>query len=407
MPGAGQTGRVGTHFTHAVVGAGIVGLATAHRLLARDPGATVVVLEAEDSVGRHQTGHNSGVIHSGIYYEPGSLKARFSRAGERATKDFCREHGIAFAECGKLIVATTPVELDRMGALERRAEVNAIVCRRIDASELTDLEPNVAGLGALHLPATGIVDYPHIARTLADLIGGARGLVRTGARVLSIAETRTRVTVSTAHDELSCDRLVVCAGLQADRLAELAGLRTDVQIVPFRGEYFKLPPVRKGFVQRLIYPVPDPELPFLGVHLSPTVGGDITVEPNAVLGLAREGYRKYSVNIRDIARMAAFPGTWRVAADNIPTGLREVRDSLWRRGYLRACRKYAPALELSDLIPAEAGIRAQAVGRDGTLIHDFAIAQTARMIHVLNSPSPAATAALPIGEHLASLAIAP
>ena len=200
---------------------------------------------------------------------------------------------------------------------------------------------------------------------------------------------------------------MVCGGLQADRLAELAGVRTDVQIVPFRGEYFRLPPARAGFVRRLIYPVPDPELPFLGVHLSPTVGGYITVGPNAVLGLAREGYRKFSVNLRDVARMAAFPGTWRVAADNIPTGFREVRDSLWRRGYLRACRKYAPALELSDLSPSEAGIRAQAVRRDGTLIHDFAIERTARMIHVLNSPSPAATAALPIGEHLADLAVTP
>lgn len=396
-----------THYTYAVIGAGIVGLATAYRLLARDPAATVVVLEAEDAVGRHQTGHNSGVIHSGIYYEPGSLKARFSRAGERATKDFCRQHGIAFAECGKLIVATTVVELDRMTNLERRAEINEIACRRIDPAELAELEPNVTGLGALHLPATGIVDYPHIARTLAESIGESRGVVRTRSRVLGIVETASSVTISTAHDEVSCDRLVVCGGLQADRLAELAGVRTDVQIVPFRGEYFRLPPARAGFVRRLIYPVPDPELPFLGVHLSPTVGGYITVGPNAVLGLAREGYRKFSVNLRDVARMAAFPGTWRVAADNIPTGFREVRDSLWRRGYLRACRKYAPALELSDLIPSEAGIRAQAVRRDGTLIHDFAIERTARMIHVLNSPSPAATAALPIGEHLADLAVTP
>ncbi len=394
-----------TDFTYAVVGAGIVGLSTAYHLLAAEPAATVVVLEAEDTVGRHQTGHNSGVIHSGIYYEPGSLKARFSRAGERATKEFCREHGIAFAECGKLIVATTPAELDRMAALQRRAEVNGITCRRIGAAELTELEPNVTGVGALHLPATGIVDYPHIARMLAELVGGSRGSVRTRARVLAIDETRTHVTVSTAQDRLTCDRLVVCGGLQADRLARLAGMQTDVAIVPFRGEYYRLPASRKGFVQRLIYPVPDPELPFLGVHLSPTISGGITVGPNAVLGLAREGYPKFSVNLRDVARLAAFPGTWRVAAANISTGFREVRDSLWKPGYLRACRKYAPALELSDLQPAEAGIRAQAVRRDGTLIHDFAIAQTTRMIHVLNSPSPAATAALPIGEHLAGLAL--
>ncbi|MFN8101906.1 MAG: L-2-hydroxyglutarate oxidase [Mycobacterium sp.] len=398
-----------TDFTYAVVGAGIVGLSTAYHLLAADPAATVVVLEAEDAVGRHQTGHNSGVIHSGIYYEPGSLKARFSRAGERATKAFCREHGIAFAECGKLIVATTSAELDRMAALEKRAEVNGIACRRIGAAELTELEPNVTGVGALHLPATGIVDYRHVTRRLADLVGGPRGTVRTRARVLAIDETATRVTISTGNDVVSCERLVVCAGLQADRLAERAGVGEvvrDIQILPFRGEYYRLPPSRKGFVERLIYPVPDPELPFLGVHLSPTIGGGITVGPNAVLGLAREGYPKFSVDLRDVGRLAAFPGTWRLAADNVSTGLWEVRDSVWKRGYLRACRKYAPALELSDLQPAEAGIRAQAVRRDGSLIHDFAVAQTARMVHVLNSPSPAATAALPIGDHLAGLAVA-
>ena len=398
-----------TDFTYAVVGAGIVGLSTAYHLLAADPAATVVVLEAEDAVGRHQTGHNSGVIHSGIYYEPGSLKARFSRAGERATKAFCREHGIAFAECGKLIVATTSAELDRMAALEKRAEVNGIACRRIGAAELTELEPNVTGVGALHLPATGIVDYRHVTRRLADLVGGPRGTVRTRARVLAIDETATRVTISTEKDVVTCDRLVVCAGLQADRLAERAGVGEvvrDIQILPFRGEYYRLPPSRKGFVERLIYPVPDPELPFLGVHLSPTIGGGITVGPNAVLGLAREGYPKFSVDLRDVGRLAAFPGTWRLAADNVSTGLWEVRDSVWKRGYLRACRKYAPALELSDLQPAEAGIRAQAVRRDGSLIHDFAVAQTARMVHVLNSPSPAATAALPIGDHLAGLAVA-
>ena len=398
-----------TDFTYAVVGAGIVGLSTAYHLLAAEPAATVVVLEAESGIARHQTGHNSGVIHSGIYYEPGSLKARFSRAGERATKAFCREHGIAFAECGKLIVATTSAELDRMAALEKRAEVNGIACRRIGAAELTELEPNVTGVGALHLPATGIVDYRHVTRRLADLVGGPRGTVRTRARVLAIDETATRVTISTGNDVVSCERLVVCAGLQADRLAERAGVGEvvrDIQILPFRGEYYRLPPSRKGFVERLIYPVPDPELPFLGVHLSPTIGGGITVGPNAVLGLAREGYPKFSVDLRDVGRLAAFPGTWRLAADNVSTGLWEVRDSVWKRGYLRACRKYAPALELSDLQPAEAGIRAQAVRRDGSLIHDFAVAQTARMVHVLNSPSPAATAALPIGDHLAGLAVA-
>lgn len=391
-------------FTYCVIGGGIVGLSTAHHLLETEPDATVVVLEAAPWVASHQTGHNSGVIHSGIYYEPGSLKARFCKAGERATKEFCTEHGIPFAECGKLIVATTAEELTRMAALEDRAEVNGIACRRVGRDELTELEPNVVGLGALHLPKTGIVDYTLVSKALADLVRGAGGTVLTGQRVIAIAEDARGVSVSTRSTTVTCDRLVVCGGLQADRLAEMAGVPVDVQIVPFRGEYFRLPDERSGFVRRLIYPVPDPDLPFLGVHLSPTIGGAITVGPSAVLGLAREGYPKFSVNPRDVARMAAFPGLWRVARANLRLGVTEVGNSLFKRRYLRECRKYAPGLTAGDLLPHEAGIRAQAVRRDGTLVHDFVVERTDRMIHVLNSPSPAATAALPIGRHLAGLA---
>jgi (S)-2-hydroxyglutarate dehydrogenase len=395
---------VANEYRYGVIGAGIVGLATAYRLQAADPTASVVVIEAEDAVGTHQTGHNSGVIHSGIYYEPGSFKARFCKAGESATKEFCRRHGIRFAECGKLIVATNTVEVIRMDALQRRAEVNGIAYRRMGRNELAELEPNVTGLGALHLPATGIVDYPHIARTLAELITGERGSLRTGSPVVEIAETATQVVVTTARESVTCDRLVVCGGLQSDRLAELAGLDIDVQIIPFRGEYYRLPATRSGFVRSLIYPVPDPELPFLGVHLSPTIHGDITVGPSAVLGFARQGYPRFSVNVRDVARMATFPGMWHVARNNVGLGLHEIRNSMLKGSYLRECRKYAPELQKSDLLPYEAGIRAQAVRRDGALVHDFVIEQTARMIHVLNSPSPAATAALPIGEHVAALA---
>lgn len=386
-------------YRYCVIGAGIVGLATAHHLLKAEPAASVVVLEAENGIATHQTGHNSGVIHSGIYYEPGSLKATLSRAGERATKEFCTEHGIPFDECGKLIVATNGLEASRLDALHERAVINGIAYRSVDRAELNELEPNVTGLAALHLPATGIVDYGVVARTLADGLD-----VRTGARVVAIVEGTSGVTVSTESSSLRCDRLVVCAGLQSDRLARLAGLDTDVQVVPFRGEYYELPTTRAGFVKRLIYPVPDPELPFLGVHLSPTIQGPITVGPNAVLGLAREGYPKFSVNARDVAAMAAFPGLWRVARANVRTGLREIRNSLSRRSYLRECQKYAPALTLDDLLPREAGIRAQAVRRDGTLVHDFVIERTERMVHVLNSPSPAATAALPIGQRIAELA---
>lgn len=388
-------------YRYCVVGAGIVGLATAHHILVEEPDATVVVLDGENDVAVHQTGHNSGVIHSGIYYEPGSLKATLCRAGERATKEFCAEYGIAFDECGKLIVATDDVEVARLAKLEERAAVNGITCRAVERAELADLEPNVTGLRALHLPATGIVDYRLVARTLAELITAAGGEVRLGSRVVAIVEGAFGVTVSTDSDSLRCDRLVVCAGLQSDRLATLAGIRTDVQIVPFRGEYYQLPSSRAGFVQRLIYPVPDPELPFLGVHLSPTIDGDITVGPSAVLGLAREGYPKFSFDARDVATMARFPGLWRVARANVRTGAREIRNSLSRNGYLRECRKYTPALTAADLLPREAGIRAQAVRRDGTLLHDFVIERTERMVHVLNAPSPAATAALPIGRRIA------
>ena len=391
-------------FTYCVIGGGIVGLSTAHHLLQAEPDATVVVLEAAPSVASHQTGHNSGVIHSGIYYEPGSLKARFCKAGERATKEFCAEHGIPFDECGKLIVATTAEELARMAALEDRAEVNGIACRRVGGDELTELEPNVVGLGALYLPRTGIVDYTLVSKALADLVRGAGGTVLTGQRVVAIAEDARGVSVSTRTTTVTCDRLVVCGGLQADRLAEMAGVPVDVQIVPFRGEYFRLPSERSGFVRRLIYPVPDPDLPFLGVHLSPTIGGAITVGPSAVLGLSREGYPKFSVNPRDVARMATFPGLWRVARANLRLGVTEVGNSLFKRRYLRECRKYAPGLTAADLLPHEAGIRAQAVRRNGALVHDFVVERTDRMIHVLNSPSPAATAALPIGRHLAGLA---
>lgn len=392
-------------YRYCVIGAGIVGLSTAHHLLSAQPASSVVVLEGESDVATHQTGHNSGVIHSGIYYEPGSLKATLCKAGERETKDFCTEYGIAYEECGKLIVATNTAEVDRMAGLQQRAELNGITCRPVDRGELVELEPNVAGLRALHLPATGIVDYRLVARRLGGLVTAAGGELRADSRVVGIVEGAAGVTVSTESASLRCDRLVVCAGLQADRLAELAGVRAGVQIVPFRGEYFQLPSGRAGFVRTLIYPVPDPELPFLGVHLSPTIDGEITVGPSAVLGLAREGYPKFSFDVRDAGRMAAFPGLWRVARANVRTGLREIRNSLSKSSYLREVRKYAPALTAADLLPREAGIRAQAVRRDGTLVHDFVIERTERMVHVLNSPSPAATAALPIGRRIASLVV--
>jgi len=384
-----------------IVGGGIVGLATAWKIQQARPGTSVAVLEKEAALGQHQTGHNSGVIHAGIYYAPGSLKARLCRQGERETKAFADAHGIPYRVPGKLVVATDEVELQRMHALHERALVNGLDVALLDATELRAAEPHVQGLGAIEVAATGVIDYTRVCRALAEEVVRAGGSVETGAAVTGIREETGRVVVETERATWAAGRLVACAGLQADRVARLAGLETDTRIVPFRGEYYALPASRHGLVSHLIYPVPDPELPFLGVHLSPTVDGGLTVGPNAVLGLAREGYAKGSVDLRDLADLARFPGTWRVARAHLRTGARELRSSLLRRGYLAECRRYCPELTLDDLLPHEAGIRAQAVRRDGTLVHDFLLERTPRTIHVLNAPSPAATSALPIGETLA------
>jgi L-2-hydroxyglutarate oxidase len=385
-----------------VVGAGIVGLATARALLLRRPGSRVLVLEKADDVATAQTGHNSGVIHAGIYYAPGSLKARLCRAGERATKDFCNVNGIRYETVGKLVVATDDVELERMARLEDRAAANGLELERLDAVRLRELEPHVRGVGALFSPATGIVDFREVARALAGEIVAHGGRVITRSQVRGITELSGEVAVESDGGDFHAQQLVSCGGLQADRLAAMGGLEVDFRIVPFRGEYFQLPASRAGLVERLIYPVPDPELPFLGVHLSPTIDGRITVGPNAVLGLAREGYPKGSVRLRDVTAFATFPGFWRFARANIRTGVAEMRDSAFRSGYLRAVRKYCPELALDDLRPYPAGIRAQAVNRDGTSVEDFMFRETKRQLHVCNAPSPAATSAIPIGEMIAT-----
>ncbi len=379
-----------------VIGGGILGLATALRLCEQRPGAGIVVIEKELALARHQTGHNSGVIHAGIYYAPGSLKAQLCRAGEAATKNFCTEHGIAFEVCGKLVVATNAVEAERLDALEQRAGQNAIATQRLDGAALAEIEPMVTGIAALLVPSTGIVDYKLLCMALAEQIRLRGGRIILGQAVTAITETGDSVVIDTPSESIKVRQLVACAGLQSDRVARLAGLDPGLQIVPFRGEYFRLPPSRNDIVRHLIYPVPDPDLPFLGIHLTRMIDGSVTVGPNAVLGFAREGYRKSSISFRDVATYASFPGFWRTMRKHYRIGLAEMRDSVWRPGYLQACRKYCPSLSLADLLPAEAGIRAQAVLRDGTLVHDFMLKQTARMLHVLNAPSPAATSALPI-----------
>ncbi len=384
-------------FDYCVIGGGIVGLATAMALSKREAGARIVLLEKETELAAHQTGHNSGVIHAGIYYQPGSLKARLCREGAEATKAFCRSRNIAFETCGKLLVATNDLELHRMDTLEERAKLNDIAFERLSQAGLHSAEPAVSGVGALRVPSTGIVDYRAVCIAMAEELREKGVEIRLGAVVTAIREMDTHVAVQTDGAGLHARRLVACAGLQSDRLAKLAGLDIVHRIVPFRGEYYVLPEARSAIVRHLIYPIPDPDLPFLGIHLTRMIDGSVTVGPNAVLGFAREGYAKGSVNLADLAGMAAFPGFWRVVAANWRSGIREFRNSLSKAGYLDECRKYCPELELADLGTAAAGIRAQAVLKDGTLVHDFLFIGSERMLHVCNAPSPAATSAIPIG----------
>ena len=394
-------------YDFCIIGGGIVGLATAMELLKRQPNASLVILEKEPVLAKHQTGHNSGVIHAGIYYAPGSLKADLCKRGAEATKQFCREHGIKFEVCGKLLVASTALEVQRMEALYARSQLNGMKVERLDAEQLRAREPNIVGLGGLFLDATGIVDYRQVCETMAEVIRRKGGEICLEKTVTAIAEDTDKVTVNTLDGAWQARHMVVCAGLQSDRLATLAGIDIDHQIIPFRGEYFRLPASKNNIVNHLIYPIPDPELPFLGVHLTRMIDGSVTVGPNAVLGLGRENYKKFSVNWKDVAEYARFPGFWKTIWQNLGSGSVEMKNSLFKSGYLEQCRKYCPSLELDDLQPYEAGIRAQAVMRDGSLVHDFLFAQTPRMLHVCNAPSPAATSAIPIGEMIADRMFTP
>lgn len=387
-------------YDYLVIGGGIVGASTAMQLGQAYPDARIGLIEKEPNLAAHQTGHNSGVIHAGVYYAPGSMKARFCRAGVDATVAFSRAHNIPVEQCGKMIVATEDNELGRMADLHDRATQNGLQITRLGADELSEREPNVRGVGALFVSVTGIANYPAITVAMGREVVAQGGDLHLGQTVRTITERADSVTVETDAGTYQTRQLVVCGGLQADRLARMAGLEADFVIVPFRGEYFRLAPRHDDIVRSLIYPVPDPSVPFLGVHLTRMIGGYVTVGPNAVLGLAREGYAKTDVSLRDMAAMAGYAGFWRVMAKNLGHGVGEMRNSLSRRRYLKLCQRYAPGLELDDLQPYPAGIRAQAVARDGTLVHDFLMKRTARMLHVCNAPSPAATSALPIGAHI-------
>lgn len=390
----------------AVIGGGIVGLASARELAHRHPDARIVVLEKEAALATHQTGHNSGVIHAGVYYAPGSLKARFCAAGVDATIDFCRRHDLPFEQCGKLLVATSPIELQRMDALEERCRQNGLSPIRLSAGELTDREPAITGLGALLVERTGIADYRAIALAMADDLTAAAGAIRTGTEITAIAEGADTVAVETTAGRVETRFLVACAGLQADRIARMAGLDLDFRIVPFRGEFFKLAPERGQIIRHLIYPIPDPALPFVGVHLTRMIDGSIKIGPNAVLARAREGYGKAEISCRDLADTLSYPGFWKLAGRHWKSGITEMRNSLSKAAYLELARRYCPSLTLDDLVPYKAGIRAQAVMDDGTLQNDFMLRETKRMLHVCCAPSPAATSAIPIAAHVADLVAA-
>ncbi len=384
----------------AIIGAGIVGAAVAAELARRHPGWRLLVLEKESAPARHQTGRNSGVIHSGVYYTPGSLKAQLCRAGLEQTYAYCRAKGIPVEQRGKLLVATDAQDLARLDALEARAAANEVTAERLDRAGLQAHEPHVAGLGALRIPATGIVDYVGMTRALLAEVETAGGELRFSTALTALEPRGGVWHLRWPGGGATSARVVLCGGLQSDRLARMAGLSSDLRILPFRGDYYTLPAARAGIVHHMIYPVPDPALPFLGVHLTPMIDGRITLGPNAVLSLAREGYGKASVNLHDAREALSYPGLWRVLARYPRAVAGELASALSRRRYLRLVQRYCPSLTLADLTQHHAGNRAQLMRRDGMLVDDFLILSAPGLTAVLNAPSPAATSALPIAAHI-------
>lgn len=381
-----------------IVGGGIVGLAVALEITRRFPRVRLLLLEKESRVGRHQSGHNSGVIHSGVYYKPGSLKAKLCVAGAAAMVEFCRDHGIPHQVCGKVIVATHEDEFPRLEELRRRGEANGLTgLRPIGPDELREIEPHASGLRALVVPSTGITDYAAVCDKYADLVGAGGGTILTSHAVIGVKRSATEIAVETSQGAFSSAALINCAGLFSDRVSRMAGDDPQVMIVPFRGEYYDLIPQRASLVRALIYPVPDPRFPFLGVHFTRRVNGSVDAGPNAVLAFRREGYRRRDFNLRDLASSLAFPGFWRMGAKNWRSGLDEFHRSFSKPAFVRALQRLVPEVSTDDLVPGGAGVRAQAVTREGTLVDDFKFVPSGRVLHVLNVPSPAATASLMIG----------
>ena len=392
-------------FDVAVVGGGIVGTAAA-LALTQSGVRRVVVLEAEDHLAAHQTGHNSGVVHSGIYYKPGSAKAANCLAGRDLLYRYCDQHGVPVEKCGKLVVAADAGDLPALAGIEARGRANGLAgLRRLTADELAEYEPHVRGVAGLHVPQTGIVNYRAVTQSYAAGVRAGGGEVRTGAKLLAFRRDGTELVLGTPGGEVRARYLVNCAGLQSDRVAHLCGVEPGVTIVPFRGEYYELKPHARHLVRNLIYPVPDPRLPFLGVHFTRMIGGGIEAGPNAVLALRREGYTFWDASARDLAGLARFPGFWRMAAQFWKVGAMEMHRSLSRRAFWLALRRLVPAVGFHDLVRAGAGVRAQAVAPDGKLVDDFVVRGAGRTVHVLNAPSPAATASLSIGRTIAEMAV--
>ena len=386
----------------AVVGGGLVGLATAYRLLQRFPGSSVTLLEKESHVAAHQSSHNSGVLHCGLYYKPGSKRAVLARRGIRQMVDFCREHGIRHEVCGKLVVAVRDDEVSRLRGLLERGQQNGLVgLKLLSDAELLEIEPHAAGVQAIHVPEEGIADYPTVAAELEKQIRGLGGEVLLNAAVHAMRRG-SEWTVEHSHGSVHADWVISCAGLHSDRVAALSGRPRSARIVPFRGEYFLLRPERQHLVRNLIYPVPDPRFPFLGVHFTRMAKGGVEAGPNAVLAFAREGYRRSDVNVGDLADALGFPGLWKFLRKYPDAAWMEIKRSFSKELFLRTLQRLVPEIQLEDLLPGGAGVRAQALNADGSLIDDFLFVQGEREIHVVNAPSPGATSSLAIGEEVAS-----
>ncbi|MBT2266068.1 L-2-hydroxyglutarate oxidase [Rhodococcus erythropolis] len=385
----------------AVVGGGIIGLAVGRELLSNLPGAEVILFEKESSLASHQTGHNSGVVHAGLYYEPGSLKARLCRRGVGLLESFAADKGVTFEKCGKIVVAQKSEELDRLKAIHQRAHTNGVPdLRMIDADQILDIEPHARGLAALHSPHTAIVDYAGIAEALASDIENSGGTVRLNREVTTIESRARQVSITTSDGVDNFDLVITCAGLHSDRVARGAGDSTFPKIVPFFGDYFLLAPEKASLVKGLIYPVPDPKYPFLGVHLTKRFDGAIMLGPNAFLSLGREAYGRWEYSVRDVADSIGFGGFWRFAMQNLPAAARESRTVLSTKSFVEEARKYVPEIAPSDVHRGPRGIRAQAMNSDGSLEDDFVISGTDRLLHVRNAPSPGATSSLAIAEYI-------